>query len=61
VINLIYLESLCIEGLAKTRGGNVVVLLRSGLSPQREWQLLRELLTPEELARWMSQPKVLSA
>lgn len=61
MIHLIHLESLCIEGIAKTRGGDVVVLLRSGLGPEREWQLLCELLTVEELAQWMSQPKVLSA
>lgn len=61
MISLIYMESLCIDGIAKARGDDVVVLMRRGLEPAREWELMTQLLTPAELAQWMSQPRAVSA
>lgn len=48
-------EELPIDGAAKSRAGVVVVLLRPGLDEPRRGQLLRELLTPVELAELTAQ------
>jgi hypothetical protein len=60
VIHVFEVPGFAIEAAAKVRDSEVVVLFREGLTRPRRAELLRELLTDEEYAMYLSQPAVMT-